>query len=92
MTAKEKARSQAVLDKLCEELGSPYQLSKLLNIGCQAVIEWLRGEKEIPILRAFDIDILTKGKYSAGLLRPDLKDKYHIESIYNRELDISSAE
>jgi len=50
------------IEKLSEHFGGDYELSKALGVTQGAISQW-RGAGQIPILRQYQIQVLTMGRF-----------------------------
>ncbi|MBF0437209.1 MAG: Cro/Cl family transcriptional regulator [Magnetococcales bacterium] len=57
-----------ITEHIVSHFGGISELAKALGIRRQAIYQWER----IPVLRAYQIERLTKGELSIEMMRPDL--------------------
>ena len=61
------------LQNLVDFFGSQANLMRKLKVSRTCISLWIKGKETIPLNRAIEIEILTKGKFKAKDIRPDLK-------------------
>ena len=65
-----------IMQKVIEHFGSQTELAAKLGITIQHVNGWCRERTSIPVIQAFKIEKLTRGKFKASQLINDEMKKY----------------
>jgi len=66
-------KAQALIRDVIQFFGSRKEFAHALDCTPQNSNMWHQGYRKVPVIKALEIENLTKGKFKACDLRPDVK-------------------
>ncbi|WP_392564345.1 helix-turn-helix domain-containing protein [Orbus wheelerorum] len=65
-------KNNTFLEMAIKKIGSQKKLADEIGVVQSCVWKWLHGETRIPLDKAMNIELLTKGQVKCEELRPDI--------------------
>lgn len=59
--------------RVVQIVGSQRRLADLLGVKAPTVSQWIKGRRQVPVLRCLEIERITRGEVSREDLRPDIR-------------------